>query len=44
MREGPVAEILTRFHETHQGGLREEFQIFQHAVFDFLGDLHCGAG
>ena len=39
-REGPVGEILTRFHETHQAGLREEFQIFQHAVFDFLGDYY----
>lgn len=39
-REGPIGEILARFHETHLTGLRKEFEIFQHAVFDFLGDYY----
>jgi hypothetical protein len=39
-RDGPVGEILARFHETHLTGLRKEFEIFQHAVFDFLGDYY----
>ena len=39
-RDGPVSEILARFHETHLTGLRQEFEIFQHAVFDFLGDYY----
>ncbi len=39
-REGPIAEILARFHDTHMGGLRQEFQVFQHVVFDFLGDYY----
>jgi hypothetical protein len=39
-RDGPVGEILARFHETHQSGLRREFEVFQHAVFDFLGDYY----
>jgi hypothetical protein len=38
--EGPIAEIIARFHETHQGGLRQEFKIFQHAAFDFLSDYY----
>jgi hypothetical protein len=40
-REGPMAEILGRFHGTHQTGLAEEFEIFQHVVFDFLGDYYA---
>jgi hypothetical protein len=39
-RDGPVGEILARFHETHLTGLRREFEVFQHAVFDFLGDYY----
>ena len=39
-RDGPVGEILARFHETHLIGLRREFEVFQHAVFDFLGDYY----
>jgi hypothetical protein len=39
-RDGPVGEILARFHETHLSGLRQEFEVFQHAVFDFLGDYY----
>jgi len=39
-RDGPVGEILARFHETHLTGLRREFEMFQHAVFDFLGDYY----
>jgi hypothetical protein len=39
-RDGPVGEILARFHETHLSGLRREFEVFQHAVFDFLGDYY----
>ena len=39
-REAPGAEILAKFNQTHLGGLREEFEIFQHAVFDFLGDYY----
>lgn len=39
-REGPIADILERFHDTHTGGLRQEFEIFQHVVFDFLGDYY----
>ena len=39
-REGPMAEVLTRFHDIHTGGLANEFEIFQHAVFDFLGDYY----
>lgn len=39
-REGPVAAILAKFHDSHQGGLAQEFEIFQHVVFDFLGDYY----
>lgn len=39
-RAGPIAEVLTRFHDIHTGGLAAEFAIFQHAVFDFLGDYY----
>ncbi len=39
-RDGPIAEILEKFHDTHMGGLRQEFEIFQHVVFDFLGDYY----
>jgi MobA-like NTP transferase domain len=39
-RDAPVGEILARFHDTHISGLRQEFEIFQHAVFDFLGDYY----
>jgi hypothetical protein len=39
-RDGPVAEILEKFHRTHTSGLSEEFEIFQHVVFDFLGDYY----
>ncbi|MEG6508533.1 Yip1 family protein [Methyloligella sp. 2.7D] len=39
-RDGPVGEILTRFHDRHQDGLAQEFEVFQHAVFDFLGDYY----
>lgn len=39
-REGPIAEILEKFHDTHSEGLRREFEIFQHVVFDFLGDYY----
>lgn len=39
-REGPIAEILEKFHSTHMGGLSQEFEIFQHVVFDFLGDYY----
>ncbi|MGI9381956.1 MAG: hypothetical protein ACR2PO_02285 [Methyloligellaceae bacterium] len=39
-RDGPVAEILERFHDTHLAGLQKEFEIFQHVVFDFLGDYY----
>lgn len=39
-KDGPVREILTRFHETHLAGLEREFEIFHHAVFDFLGDYY----
>ena len=39
-REGPIASILERFHDTHMGGLSQEFEIFQHVVFDFLGDYY----
>jgi len=40
-REGPMSEILGRFHDTHQTGLAHEFEIFQHVVFDFLGDYYA---
>jgi hypothetical protein len=40
-RDGPVGEILARFHETHRDGMKKEFEIFQHAVFDFLGDYYA---
>lgn len=39
-RDGPIAVILERFHETHLGGLSKEFEVFQHVVFDFLGDYY----
>ncbi|RMF06078.1 MAG: hypothetical protein D6773_04695, partial [Alphaproteobacteria bacterium] len=39
-REGPIAVILERFHESHMQGLSREFEIFQHVVFDFLGDYY----
>lgn len=39
-REGPVGEILARFHDSHKQGLAREFEVFQHAVFDFLGDYY----
>lgn len=39
-RDGPIGQILTQFHDTHLGGLRREFEIFQHVVFDFLGDYY----
>lgn len=39
-KDGPIAEILEKFHDTHMGGLRQEFEIFQHVVFDFLGDYY----
>lgn len=39
-RDGPVGEILARFHDSHQEGLAREFEVFQHAVFDFLGDYY----
>ncbi len=39
-KDGPVGEIMTRFHDTHLAGLRTEFEIFQHVVFDFLGDYY----
>lgn len=39
-KEGPVAQILEKFHQTHAGGLSREFEIFQHVVFDFLGDYY----
>jgi hypothetical protein len=39
-RGGPVGEILSRFHDSHQQGLGKEFEVFQHAVFDFLGDYY----
>jgi len=40
-REGPMAEILGRFHDTHRSGLARAFEIFQHVVFDFLGDYYA---
>ena len=40
-RKGPMAEILGQFHDTHQSGLSREFEIFQHVVFDFLGDYYA---
>lgn len=39
-REGPIGEVLSRFHDSHAEGLADEFAIFQHAVFDFLGDYY----
>ena len=39
-QDGPIAEILEKFHDTHLGGLSKEFEIFQHVVFDFLGDYY----
>lgn len=39
-REGPMSGILERFHDTHLAGLSKEFEIFQHVVFDFLGDYY----
>lgn len=39
-KDGPVGEIMTKFHDTHLAGLRTEFEIFQHVVFDFLGDYY----
>lgn len=39
-KDGPVAEILDKFHKTHAGGLAREFEIFQHVVFDFVGDYY----
>lgn len=37
---GPVGELLSRFHESHERGLGKAFEMFQHAVFDFLGDYY----
>jgi len=39
-KEGPIAVILERFHQSHMEGLSKEFEIFQHVVFDFLGDYY----
>ncbi|MFD0988188.1 hypothetical protein [Methyloligella solikamskensis] len=39
-RDGPVGEILARFHDSHREGLAREFEVFQHAVFDFMGDYY----
>lgn len=39
-KDGPVADILGRFHRSHASGLAREFEIFQHVVFDFLGDYY----
>ncbi|XSG81664.1 MAG: hypothetical protein ACPW61_11360 [Methyloligella sp. ZOD6] len=39
-RDGPVGEILARFHDSHREGLAREFEVFHHAVFDFLGDYY----
>ena len=39
-RDGPIAGILEKFHDTHMGGLSKEFEVFQHVVFDFLGDYY----
>ncbi|MDH3579703.1 MAG: hypothetical protein OEM91_03665, partial [Hyphomicrobiales bacterium] len=39
-REGPISGILEKFHATHMDGLSQEFEIFQHVVFDFVGDYY----
>ncbi|MCG8560015.1 MAG: hypothetical protein MI824_09455 [Hyphomicrobiales bacterium] len=39
-RDGPVSQILQRFHDTHLAGLQKEFEVFQHVVFDFMGDYY----
>ena len=39
-RDGPIAEVLAKFHGSHRNGLAEEFEAFHHIVFDFLGDYY----
>ena len=36
-RDGPAAQVLARFNQAYLGDLQEGLQVFQHAVFDFLG-------
>lgn len=39
-RDAPIAEVMSRFHDMHAGGLSDHFAVLQHAVFDFLGDYY----
>ena len=44
MREaerGPVIRILSRFNEIHRDPeIRQNFEVFRHVVFDYLGDYY----
>jgi hypothetical protein len=37
-QDRPAVQLLAKFNQTHLGDLQEGLQVFQHAVFDFLGD------
>jgi hypothetical protein len=39
-RDGPISGILSSFHATHFAGIREEFSLFQHVVFDWGGHYY----
>ena len=39
-RDGPISGILSSFHATHFTGMREEFSLFQHVVFDWGGHYY----
>ncbi|GJM03999.1 MAG: hypothetical protein DHS20C08_25000 [Rhodomicrobium sp.] len=39
-RDGPISGILSSFHATHFTGIREEFSLFQHVVFDWGGHYY----
>jgi len=39
-RDGPISGILSSFHATHFAGMREEFSLFQHVVFDWGGHYY----
>jgi len=39
--KGPVIQILSRFNEIHRDPeIRQNFEVFRHVVFDYLGDYY----